>query len=353
MIKTIRRVTIFAAAATALAITAAPSSRAQALQATQAAPLTSTPPAPPALLDVQWNPGAADCAHDTQPAIQVHRYDAQTYILRQNLCLSAEGNFLFLLLGNDQALLIDSGAITDAAKMPVAKTVLDLLPARGAGKLPLLVVHTHGHTDHTDGDAQFAGIAGVEVVPPGLDGVKKYFNFTNWPDGLAHIDLGGRIVDVLPSPGHQRAHLVFYDRNTTLLITGDFLLQGRLLIQDAAADKASAERVITFVQDKPVAYILGTHIEKNVDGEIYTPGATFHPREHVLQLSKADLLALPAAIDHYNGFYTQYGQFLMMNQNRMLAAMAAVLLLAIVLVIWGLGRFFKSRRRKKLAAASI
>jgi hydroxyacylglutathione hydrolase len=350
MKRMIRLLAIITAAAAALALPAAPMLRAQTMQAMPAAPTT---PAPPALLDVQWNPGAEDCAHDTQAAIQVHRYDPNTYILRQNLCLSAEGNFLFLLLGNDKALLIDSGAIADAGKMPVAKTVLELLPAHGAGKLPLLVVHTHGHTDHTDGDAQFAGIAGVEVVPPDLDSVKRYFNFTNWPDGLAHIDLGGRVVDVLPSPGHQRAHVVFYDRNTTLLITGDFLLQGRLLIQDAAVDKASAERVITFVQDKPVAYILGTHIEKNADGEIYSPGATFHPREHVLQLSKADLLALPAAIDHYNGFYSQHGQFVMMNQNRMLAVMAAVLLIAIALVIWGIWRFFKARRRKKLAAAAI
>jgi hydroxyacylglutathione hydrolase len=350
MKKIIRLLTITIAAAFVFGgAPAALRAQAQAAPAVQATPVT---PPPPALLDVQWNPGAEDCTKDTQPAIQVHRYDAQTYILRQNLCLSAEGNFLFLLLGNDRALLIDTGAITDAAKMPVAKTVLDLLPAHGSGKLPLLVVHTHGHTDHTDGDVQFAGIAGVEVVSPELDGVKKYFNFTNWPDGLAHIDLGGRIVDVLPSPGHQRAHVVFYDRNTTLLITGDFLLQGRLLIQDAAVDKASAERVITFVQDKPVAYILGTHIEKNAEGEIYTPGVTFHPHEHVLQLSKADLLALPAAIDHYNGFYTQYGQFTMMNQNRMLAVMAAILFLAIGLVIWGIWRFIKSRRRKKLAAAA-
>ena len=37
---------------------------------------------------VAWQHGAADCASQTDPAIQVVRYDAQTWILRQNKCLN-------------------------------------------------------------------------------------------------------------------------------------------------------------------------------------------------------------------------------------------------------------------------
>ncbi|HEY0701736.1 MAG TPA: MBL fold metallo-hydrolase [Candidatus Acidoferrales bacterium] len=322
-----------------------PALRAQSAPATSAA--AQAAPMAPALLDVHWNPGAEDCKQDKQPAIQVHRYDAQTYILRQNLCLSAEGNFLFLLLGSEKALLIDTGAIADHATMPVAKTVLDLLPTQNGAKLPLLVVHTHGHTDHRDGDAQFAGLPNVQVAPFDPEGVQKFFAFTQWPEGLAHLDLGGHIVDVIPAPGHHRAHGVYYDENTTLLFTGDFLLNGRLLLEDTAADKASAARVIAFVQNKPVAYVLGTHIEKNAGGELYTWGTTYHPREHVLQLSKNDLLALPAALDQFNGFYTQSGQFVMMNQNRVLGAEAFAALLILVMIIWAIWRFIKSRRRRK------
>jgi hydroxyacylglutathione hydrolase len=300
----------------------------------------------PGSMDVRWNPGAADCKTDTQSPLQVHQYEARTFILRQNLCLSAEGNFLFLLIGDQKALLIDSGAIADAATMPVAKTVLGLLPQRGEAKLPLLVVHTHSHTDHRDGDAQFAGLPGVEVAPFDVDGVKEFFNLPAWPEGQAQIDLGGRTVDVIPSPGHNRAHVVYYDQRTGLLLTGDFFLPGRLLVEDKAADQASAARVIEFVKTRPVTWVLGTHVEVNQNWQLYDLGASYHPDEHVLQLTKDDLLTLPATLAAFNGFYTNTGHFTVMDQNRVLGAMAIAALVIIILLIWGLWRLWRRMRRK-------
>jgi glyoxylase-like metal-dependent hydrolase (beta-lactamase superfamily II) len=305
----------------------------------------------PGSMDVHWNPGAADCKTDTQPPLQVHQYEPQTYILRQNLCLSPEGNFLFLLIGDQKALLIDTGAIADAAKMPVAKTVLGLLPQRGDAKLPLLVVHTHSHTDHRDGDVQFAGLPGVQVAPFDVDGVKKFFNLPAWPEGQAQIDLGGRTVDVIPSPGHNRAHVVYYDQRTGLLLTGDFFLPGRLLVEDNAADLASAARVIDFVKTRPVTWVLGTHIELNQNWQLYDLGASYHPDEHVLQLTKDDLLTLPATLAAFNGFYTTAGHFTVMDQNRVLGALAIAALVIIICVIWGLWRLWRRMRRKPAVSA--
>jgi hypothetical protein len=37
----------------------------------------------PGSMDVRWNPGAADCKTDTQPPLQVHQYEARTFILRK------------------------------------------------------------------------------------------------------------------------------------------------------------------------------------------------------------------------------------------------------------------------------
>ena len=305
----------------------------------------------PGSMDVRWNPGAPDCKTDTQPPLQVHQYEPQTYILRQNLCLSPEGNFLFLLIGDQKALLIDTGAIADAAKMPVAKTVLGLLPQRGDAKLPLLVVHTHSHTDHRDGDVQFAGLPGVQVAPFDVDGVKKFFNLPAWPEGQAQIDLGGRTVDVIPSPGHNRAHVVYYDERTGLLLTGDFFLPGRLLVEDKMADLASAARVIDFVKTRPVTWVLGTHVEVNQNWQLYDLGASYHPDEHVLQLTKDDLLTLPATLAAFNGFYATAGHFTVMDQNRVLGALAITALVVILCVIWGLWRLWRRMRRKPAVSA--
>lgn len=104
-------------------------------------------------LAVRWKEGAQDCAASPQLPLQVHRHDESTVILRQNPCASFEANFLYLLIGQERALLIDSGAIADPAWMPLAATVMELLPRRDGAKLPLLVAHTHSHRDHREGDA--------------------------------------------------------------------------------------------------------------------------------------------------------------------------------------------------------
>jgi hydroxyacylglutathione hydrolase len=59
-----------------------------------------------------------------------------------------QNEFLYLLIGTQKALLIDTGAVADPARMPVAKTVMDLLSGQGKAELPLIVVHSHGHRDH-------------------------------------------------------------------------------------------------------------------------------------------------------------------------------------------------------------
>jgi len=102
----------------------------------------------PGSIDVQWNEGAEDCAKATMAPIQVHQYEPQTYILRESFCSDFEAPLLYLLIGDDEALLVDTGATEDSAQMPLVKTVMDLLPAKGDAKIPLLVLHSHGHGDH-------------------------------------------------------------------------------------------------------------------------------------------------------------------------------------------------------------
>jgi hydroxyacylglutathione hydrolase len=272
-------------------------------------------PAAPATLGVHWNEGAKHCSREPQVPLQVHAYSPQTFIIRQNLCISDEANFMYLLVGSRRALLIDTGAIASPDSMPLAETVMRLLPDRGAEKIPLLVVHTHKHLDHRAGDAQFKALVGVQVEPADLDSVKQLFEFKDWPDGVAHLDLGERVIDVIPAPGHQDCHVVFYDNDTAILFSGDFLMPGRLLINDRKAFQSSAVRILDYLHTRPVSHILGGHIELSANDEPFRFGSRYHPDERPLGLSRDDLQALPAAVENWNGFYKRYPHFILFNSK--------------------------------------
>jgi hydroxyacylglutathione hydrolase len=286
----------------------------------------------PGVLQMRWNEGAKDCHAGTWEPLEVHAYNETTFIFREGLCATFEAPFIYLLIGTKKALLIDTGDVADPQLMPLADTVLRLLPASGDHKLPLLVVHTHRHLDHRAGDAQFQVLPDVEVVGFDLQSVRQYFGFTDWPNGLATIDLGNRSVDVLPTPGHNATHIALYDRDTAIFFSGDFFLPGRLLIDDRRADVASAKRVADFVAERQVSYVLGSHIELDANGKAVGWGSHYHPNEHVLPMTKENLLELPKTIAQFNGIYTRRGQTIMINQSNALviAAVAIGSLFAIV-----------------------
>jgi len=303
----------------------------------------------PRPIDIHWNQGAADCSKTPQPPLQVFQYDAQTYILRESPCATFEAPFMYVLVGTDKALMIDTGDVADPTLMPLAKTVMGLLPNKGMSKLPLIVVHTHGHLDHRQGDGQFQSLPNVQVVATDLAHVKQYFGFNDWPNGVDHIDLGNRIVDVIPTPGHYPSHVSYYDRNTALFFSGDFFMPARLIIDNTDEDIASAKRVADFVKDKPVAYVLGGHIELDANGNTFDFGSTYHPNEHVLQLTKQDLMSLPAIVSQFNGFYNQRGMYVMLNQYRVLAAELTLVLLIVAGVVALIWRWVRNRRRRAKA----
>jgi glyoxylase-like metal-dependent hydrolase (beta-lactamase superfamily II) len=300
-------------------------------------------------MDVHWNEGAQNCHAAPPPPLQVHRYNEQTYILRESLCVTREAPFMYLLIGSKRALLIDTGDVSDPGAMPLAQTVLSLLPGAGPAKLPLLVLHTHGHYDHRRGDAQFQPLPNVQVVGTDLEQVKQYFGFKDWPNGTAVVDLGDRQIDVLPTPGHYVSEVSFYDRSTGLFFSGDFFLPGRLLIADREADLASALRVADFARFHPVAYVLGGHIELDAHGYGFgLLGSDYHPNEHVLQMPRDALVALPAIVGQFNGFYTRFGMFVMLNQNRILAASAIALAIVLLAVALGIRQLLIRRRQNSV-----
>lgn len=151
-----------------------------------------------------------------------------------------QGANCYLLLGDDAALLIDTGN----GLFDLRGTVESLTG------LPVTVVATHGHADHTGGRDQFPvlhlhradtafiyRIAQARFITKGLlkagpqyaeQGITKK-DLTKGPykpnivpieDG--HVfSLGGRDVRVVHTPGHSRGSIVLLDDLHSLMFTGD------------------------------------------------------------------------------------------------------------------------------------
>jgi glyoxylase-like metal-dependent hydrolase (beta-lactamase superfamily II) len=220
------------------------------------------------------------------PEHQLHWYDERTAIIRQALRTNFEGPFSYLLLGSERALLLDTGT----GHADLRKVVDELLAGRD---LALIVAHTHGHGDHIGGDSQFEQVVGTSAAE-----VAEYFGITAWPDEIVELDLGERVLDLIPIPGHEGSDLAFYDRTTRLLLTGDSLYPGRLYVPDWTAYRASIRRLADFVAaGNPVSWVLGAHIELiNQPGVDFAMGADVHPDEHPLQLEPAVLRELQEAL---------------------------------------------------------
>ena len=265
----------------------------------------------PGDLNVTWIHGAPNCAVSTDPPIQAHEYTPGTWILRQSKCSepgspghpgpSFEAPFMYLLIGEAKALLLDSGATRSPALFPLADTVRRLLTdhAAAVGKpvVPLLIAHSHSHGDHCAGDGQFHAMAGTTIVPPSLAGVKTFFGLSHWPNQMTTLDIGGRILDIMPIPGHEASHIAIYDRAMRLLLTGDMLYPGLLVVEDWTAYSQSLVRLKDFVQTHPVDFILGAHVEMtNQPGRWFGLGTLFQPGEHIPQLETRHLAELHDAV---------------------------------------------------------
>ena len=252
------------------------------------------------VLPKAWLLGGPNCIEP--PEFQIHEYNEDLYILRQSGCSNYEKPFLYLLFGKDKALLLDTGAgKTDIAR--IANHIIGKWLARTKREsIQLVVAHTHSHGDHTGGDDQFKGVPNTTLVLPNLSAVQSFFGIKNWPEEIVQYDLGGRILDLIPIPGHEAASIAIYDRQTALLFTGDTLYPGRLYVRDQVQFIRSIQRLVDFTRNKIVAHILGNHIENTRTPYLdYRVGTVYQPDEHALELGRGELLELNEALHQMNG----------------------------------------------------
>ena len=250
-----------------------------------------------ALGHVKWIHGSPDCSKGIDPPIQVFQRDKSTWVLRQNKCLSFEAPFMYLLLGDDRALLLDTGATDNPESFPLLTTVRSLI-----GERSLLILHSHSHGDHRRGDTQFSGQTGVELVAPNAASLRAFLDKADGTGSDRSIELGGREVIVIETPGHQEESITLYDSQTRWLLTGDTVYPGLIYVKDWQAYRESISRLASFAQSHELAAVLGAHIEMtDKAGEYYPIGTVYQPHEAPLPLSPEVLQTLATALAKANG----------------------------------------------------
>jgi hydroxyacylglutathione hydrolase len=258
----------------------------------------------PGILAKQWMTGGPKCMEI--PEWQVHEYNRDLYIFRQSGCTDYEKPFLYLLFGDDRALLLDTGSRNGNLVPTLLRVVKNWLQRTQRETIPLVVVHSHSHSDHVAGDADVQAMhepaIPVNFVPAEVESTKRFYKITNWPDDIGQVDLGNRVIDVIPIPGHDTVSVALYDRQTAILLAGDSLYPGRLYVHDLADFQKSTERMIQFTEGKVVAHILGNHIEETRTPYLdYPIGTMYQPNEHELSLSRGALLELEYALVSLHG----------------------------------------------------
>ena len=159
------------------------------------------------------------------------------------------------------------------------------------------LLHSHGHGDHRALDAALAARPGTHVVPADTAVLVTAIGLASWPDApAAPIQLGGRTVLLLPTPGHQPAHVMLYDVRTRTLLSGDMLYPGLLTVRDLTAFRASVARLGHFAASHTITNVLGAHVEMTRQpGRMYPLGSIAQPAEHALALPPASVQWLAKA----------------------------------------------------------
>ncbi|WP_242132668.1 MBL fold metallo-hydrolase [Aestuariivivens marinum] len=246
-----------------------------------------------------WIHGSENCEDNTDPPIQIVKYNSDTWILRQNKCTNYEAPFMFLFFGKNKALLMDTGATEESNIFPLYETVKKIISdwSEKNGDVELIVAHTHKHGDHYAGDGQFKGKPKTTVIGLEVEDVQESFKIKNWPEEIVDYDLGNRMMKIIPIPGHETSSIAVYDTSTKILLTGDTFYPGRLYVKDWSAFKTSIERLVKFTDNNEVSTILGNHIEMTQTPGIDYPVRTiYQPNESELPLNVIELKELSNAL---------------------------------------------------------
>ena len=146
-------------------------------------------------------------------------------------------NYSYLMVGTTRALLFDAGSGT----RNIRKVVETLT------QLPVTVMVSHLHYDHLGGIEPFDGITLIDLPETRADVhdgrlMPSRYEYSGLLEGRSQpspkvngwvkpgdaIDLGGRVLTVMWTPGHTQSSMALFDAEQHRLFIGDFVYPGPL-----------------------------------------------------------------------------------------------------------------------------
>ncbi|QIG50225.1 MBL fold metallo-hydrolase [Nordella sp. HKS 07] len=191
-------------------------------------------------------------------------------------------NWNYLIVGDERALVFDTGpGVRDIT--PVVQSLTDR---------PVTALLSHLHFDHTGNFHRFAdtALADLPILRDSMrDGLfhAPEEMFLGARDGVSwtpmaigqwwsigqRVDLGGKELEIVATPGHSPESISLFDREQGILLAADFLYLGNLYGQIPGASLpdylAAAEALDSLLPDD--ALILGAHGKPLPDGTHVAP----------------------------------------------------------------------------------
>jgi len=227
-----------------------------------------------------------------------------------------EETHCYLLLGEDRAVLIDTGL-----GVSNIRRVVDSLT-----DLPVTAAVTHVHWDHIGGLKYFDRIAAHEAeqdwlsggFPLPLQAVKQqlarlpcifppdfrldgYQVFQGTPQVVLHdgdcLDLGGRRIFVIHTPGHSPGHCCYYEPERGYLYSGDLIYKGCLDAFYPTTDPRLFYQSVKRIQAYPVKRLLPGHRQLDIPVSLIA-----EIKAGFAQLERQGTLRQGAGIFDFSGF---------------------------------------------------
>lgn len=129
---------------------------------------------------------------------------------------------LFPCLNDNYGILVrdtDTGVVA-TVDTPDATAILAELKASGWDRLDL-ILNTHWHPDHTQGNAALKADTGCEIVGP--QEVRRAAPIDRIVAGGDTVMLGGTSLEVTDAPGHTLGHIVYRSPADAQAFVGDVL----------------------------------------------------------------------------------------------------------------------------------